>query len=93
MSGLLPSPLVGEGGAKRRMRGSLRAHRRSLRHTPHPSELLPTSVAALSHKGRGHINAHRACCPIAVCEITDPFPRSRRSDPAQNCDAARWRPA
>ncbi|TYL76523.1 hypothetical protein FXB38_30815 [Bradyrhizobium cytisi] len=30
------------------------------RDTPHPSELVSTSVAALSHKGRGHINAHLA---------------------------------
>ncbi|PPQ20244.1 hypothetical protein CV770_05660 [Bradyrhizobium sp. AC87j1] len=28
-------------------------------HTPHPSELLSTSGAALSHKGRGHNNAQR----------------------------------
>ncbi|PJG51123.1 hypothetical protein CVM73_32565 [Bradyrhizobium forestalis] len=28
--------------------------------TPHPSEPVSTSEAALSHKGRGHSNAHLA---------------------------------
>jgi len=40
-----PSPLVGEGGAERRMRGL-----HPQRQTPHPSSLRE---ATLSHKGRG----------------------------------------
>ncbi|MBH5385238.1 hypothetical protein [Bradyrhizobium diversitatis] len=62
-----PSPLVGEGGAKRRMRGlsprvelldSDEGHTRI--ETPHPNAFASTDVAALSHKGRGHNNAGRA---------------------------------
>ncbi|RZI39743.1 hypothetical protein EGT07_27335 [Herbaspirillum sp. HC18] len=40
--------------------GSLSA-RNAWRHTPHPSELASTDIAALSHKGRGHINGRLAC--------------------------------
>src|SRR6187549_2413720 len=49
---LLPSPLVGEGGAKRRMRGLY-----PRRQTPHPSATLRVA-STLSHKGRGEEGRH-----------------------------------
>ncbi|MBB2732529.1 hypothetical protein ABIF44_002715 [Bradyrhizobium japonicum] len=42
------------------MSGYIRVHKSrggSRRQTPHPSELVSPSVAALSRKGRGRINA------------------------------------
>ncbi|QFI75686.1 hypothetical protein F8237_26785 [Bradyrhizobium betae] len=56
-----PSPPVGEGGSPRSGEtgeGSL-STRKARRETPHPNELVSACGAALSHKGRGHINAHR----------------------------------
>jgi hypothetical protein len=50
--GGFPSPLAGESGAKRRMRGLYR-HTKMWRDTPHPSELVSAGVAVLSHKGQG----------------------------------------
>nr|AWM02347.1 hypothetical protein CIT40_21525 [Bradyrhizobium amphicarpaeae] len=47
------SPQSGETGE-----GSLSA-RNAWRETPHPNELVSTRGAALSHKGRGHSDAHR----------------------------------
>src|SRR6478609_4588493 len=59
--GVFPSPLAGEGGAKRRMRGSTRASQwaRLAQAYPHPSVIVATGVAALARKGRGHIDALR----------------------------------
>src|SRR5688572_9577144 len=51
---LLPSPLVGEGGAQRRMR--VLSKDELAERTPHPSSLRE---ATLSHKGRGYESAAR----------------------------------
>ncbi|PDT69687.1 hypothetical protein CO683_12700 [Bradyrhizobium ottawaense] len=52
---------MGEGGSSRSGEtgeGSLSALN-ARRETPHPIEFISTCGAALSHKGRGHSNAHR----------------------------------
>src|SRR5947207_2746965 len=66
-SRFLPSPLVGQGGAKRRMRGLY-----PRRQTPHPSSLREVT---LSHRGRGE---ERDVSPRNTPETR--FPASRMNE-------------
>ncbi|QOZ54635.1 hypothetical protein XH90_27105 [Bradyrhizobium sp. CCBAU 53338] len=40
------------------------------RDTPHPSESVSTCVAALSHKGRGRVDVHRARKPHTLARAS-----------------------
>src|SRR5436309_13631581 len=55
----LPSPLVGEGGAKRRMRGIALHEESHCGTNPSPKRVCRTALAALSQKGRGHFDWQR----------------------------------
>src|SRR3954466_12391318 len=76
--GLVPSSPAGEGGAKRRMRGSIRASQCAdpRRHTPHPRVIVATGVAALSRKERGHIDALRRRSRADNRDVKTPMLRS-----------------
>ncbi|TPQ37052.1 hypothetical protein C2U70_11690 [Bradyrhizobium guangdongense] len=55
----------------------------SWRQTPHPSELVSTCGAALSHKGRGHNNAHCALLrPVFMAAYVSANAIGRATNPA-----------
>src|SRR6188472_1107068 len=76
--GVVPSPLAGEGGAKRRMRGSIRASQcaRAAQAYPSPKRDRGNWRRCPPHKERGHIDALRRRSRADNHDVKTPMLRS-----------------